>query len=126
MSKISGLKFNQRTQDAIDQSNVWLEKRISEGWMKTEMGWLSPQDIEASGMQYKTGFKIPTEEYISEHSDGLHKKGEKYIAASRKFLTWRQRYIEKNLGIVPDSYIEEQIEKEESLSGEELLKEFGL
>ena len=103
-SKISGAKL------VMEKAKEWKRAIMNEGWEYTCDGWLSPNDIEASGLVYKNGeYHIPIQIYIAKDNNGGLKKGQKYRGAAEQYLQWRKRYQERKYGY---KSIDEQIEKE--------------
>lgn len=85
-TKIDGLK------ELIKKGNEWKEKIINEGWENTCDGWLSPNDIDQSGLVYKFGdWFIPVQIYIAQETKGGLKKGQKYLGVAIQYLEWRKK-----------------------------------
>jgi hypothetical protein len=68
-----------------------VREKKSNGWQKTEDGWLPLTEIKKAGFIYNEEldrWMIPCEEYIA---DGNYdrKAGEKYWGISRKYLNWK-------------------------------------
>lgn len=94
----------------MEQGKKWKEIIMNEGWEYTIDGWLSPDDIEKSGIIYKEGnWFIPTQEYIAEETKNGYKKGQKYRGASEQYLKWKKEYKERRYGF--DS-IDDKIQRE--------------
>lgn len=101
MDKISKKEFNEK-------SKKWFKEKFDNGWRETCMGFLSPDDIKASGMKFdKTliqefdkwrprGYcSIPTEMYIVENNGYGQSKGTKCTRISSQFTRWQQDYYNR-------------------------------
>lgn len=80
--------------DRIAEGKASVAAKLAAGWEWTPDGLLSPADIFAAGyVPYPNGaYGIPSEEYISD-GNGDRRPGEKYVAASRRYMDWRRQFL---------------------------------
>ena len=78
-----------RPMSKIDKGKAWRMEKLAEGWEQTPDGLLPLAEINKAGfVPSGTGWKIPSEEFLSTGEDGST-VGTKYKAATSQYIAWR-------------------------------------
>ena len=96
-----------------DKYLKFIVQKYKEGWRKTVVGFLPPDEIKKAGLKWNNlkekvwrhgkwievprGYDaIPTQTYIQEERCPERNKGTKYVGVSQQFLKWQEEYNNRN------------------------------
>lgn len=91
------LKDGEKTfRERIAAGRESIKRKLAQGYEWTPDGLLNIKDIRDAGYVFVEGFgwSIPSEEYIADGT-GDRKAGEKYTGVSRRYLLWKEGFLNK-------------------------------